>query len=316
MNFRHLHTFVMVAEAGGFARAGARLNLSQPAASRQILAFEAELGVRLFDRIGRRLHLTSEGEDLLQRSRRLLADVVSLGERARALKSGQSGTLRVGAPTQVIENLVAPFVMQFQRHHPGVEVHLMEAAAARLQSHLEHGDVQVAILPSGLDPFEGRLLYPIHVSAAMPPTHRLARRRVLEIGDLAEQPLLLLGREFGLRWWFDSACETAHIRPRALLESVAPHTLLALAATGYGIAVVPSDVQFQKETLRVVPLVHRGASIGRWAVITWNPKRFLAPYAEQFMTELASFAGRNYPGRSLVRRAPPLPRPREAIAHQ
>jgi LysR family transcriptional regulator, cyn operon transcriptional activator len=95
MNLRHLHTFVLVADAGGFAHAAGRLSLTQPAASRQIFALEAELGVRLFDRIGRRLQLTSEGEDLLRRGRRLLEDAASLGERARALRTGQSGTLRL-----------------------------------------------------------------------------------------------------------------------------------------------------------------------------------------------------------------------------
>jgi DNA-binding transcriptional LysR family regulator len=117
MNLRNLHTFVIVADAGGFARASGRLNLTQPAASRQILALEQELGIALFDRIGRRIQLTSEGEDLLRRSRRLLEDAASLAERARALKAGHIGRLRVGAPTQVIENLLAPFVMQYQRRH-------------------------------------------------------------------------------------------------------------------------------------------------------------------------------------------------------
>ena len=74
MNLRYLQTFVDIAEAGSIARAGARLNVSQPAASRQILTLEAELDVRLFDRIGRRLRLTSEGEDLLRQSRRLLME--------------------------------------------------------------------------------------------------------------------------------------------------------------------------------------------------------------------------------------------------
>src|SRR6266849_5119453 len=94
MNLRHLRTFVSIADAGGFARAANRLNLSQPALSRQIRALETELGVPLFDRIGRRVQLTSEGEDLLRRSRRLLAEADSLAERARALKGGQTGLLR------------------------------------------------------------------------------------------------------------------------------------------------------------------------------------------------------------------------------
>src|SRR5258705_660240 len=94
MNFRHLRAFAAIADAGGFARAAVRLNVSQPALSRQIHALEAELGVPLFDRIGRRVQLTSEGEDLLGRSRRLLADAESLRDRARSLKTGQTGILR------------------------------------------------------------------------------------------------------------------------------------------------------------------------------------------------------------------------------
>jgi LysR family transcriptional regulator, cyn operon transcriptional activator len=73
MNLRHLRAFATIADVGGFARAATRLHLSQPALSRQIHALEADLGVPLFDRIGRRVQLTSQGEDLLRRSRRLLA---------------------------------------------------------------------------------------------------------------------------------------------------------------------------------------------------------------------------------------------------
>src|ERR1051325_3137568 len=100
LNYRHLKTFVVVAEAGGFASAQGRLHLSQPAASRQIQALEGELGIPLFDRVGREIKLTSEGEDLLRRSRRLLQDAESFGERARALRTGQAGALRVGGSTQ------------------------------------------------------------------------------------------------------------------------------------------------------------------------------------------------------------------------
>src|SRR5437870_11537321 len=122
MELRHLRAFVTIVDAGGFGRAGTRLNLSQPALSRQIHALEAELGVPLFDRIGRRVRLTSEGEDLLRRSRRLLAEADALGERARSLKSGQTGILRVGATPQVIENLLAEFLPRYRDRHPGVEV--------------------------------------------------------------------------------------------------------------------------------------------------------------------------------------------------
>ena len=314
MNLRYLRAFATIADAGGFGRAAVRLNLSQPALSRQIHALESELGVPLFDRIGRRVQLTSEGEDLLRRSRRLLAEADALGERARSLKAGETGILRVGATPHVIENLLADFLTRYRRRHPGVEVHLVEDGGVRLHARLERGDVHLTMTTAiGGTRFRGRLLSPLHLLAGLSPKQRLSRRAVLEIVELADQPLLLLQRGFGSREWFDAACGTAHIRPRVLLESSAPHTLVALAATNYGIAILPSNAQVPRG-VRAVPLVHRGASIGSWSHIAWDPQRFLSPYAEQFVEESVAYCRLDYPGRDLIRRAPPLPRPRATSA--
>src|SRR3954469_7029209 len=141
MNLRFLRTFVAIAANGGFARAAVRLNLTQSAASRQIQALEDELGLRLFARIGRNVQLTPEGEDLLLRSRRLLFDADALGQRASALKTGEVGVLRVGATPQVIENLLADFVSEHRKRHPGVEVHLVEEGGTALPGRLERGDI-------------------------------------------------------------------------------------------------------------------------------------------------------------------------------
>ena len=210
----------------------------------------------------------------------------------------------------MIENLLAPFVPGFQNRYPGVEVHLLEAAATRLQSHVDRGDVQLGILPSGHDALLGELLYPIHVTVAVAQKHPFARRPTLEIVELADKPLLLLNRQFGLRSWFEATCEVAHIRPRMLLESSAPHTLTALASEGYGIAVVPSDVRITGVNVRLVPLMHRGTPVGRWAIVAWDPRRFLAPYIAQFVKELVASVRRSFPGRDVIRRVPPLPRPK------
>src|SRR5262249_9381260 len=137
MNLRHLRTFVAIADGGGMTSAAGRLNMTQPTASRQIDALESELGVSLFDRVGRRLQLTSEGEDLLQRSRRLLADAESLGERARALKKGEAGTLRVGATPQAIESILADFLVLYRQRHPRIEVRVVEGSGAHLPTRLD-----------------------------------------------------------------------------------------------------------------------------------------------------------------------------------
>ena len=250
MNLRHLRTFVNIADAGGIARAGSRLNLSQPAASRQVLALEADLGVRLFDRIGRRFRLTSEGEDLLRQSRRLLMDAESLGARARALKGGHTGILRVGATPMVVENTLSLFLGQYRLRHPGVEVHFVEDGGIRLLDRLDHGDTHLALVVPD-DRFQSRLLYPVYDVAVLWEKHRLSRRRTLDVAELVEEPLLLLHRSFGSRQWFDAACSVAHIRPHVLMESAVPHSIIALTAVGYGIAVVPSTVLI--ETTGSVP---------------------------------------------------------------
>src|SRR5712692_6112941 len=187
MNFRQLQTFVLIAEAGGFARAEGRLRLSQPAASRQILALEAELGIPLFDRIGRRIKLTSGGEDLLRRARRLLQEAESFGERARVLKGGQAGTLRVGSSAFHMETLLADFLPRYRRRHPSVEIDLIEDGGARLPERLERGDIHLGLLPANDDEYGRRLLAPNHLLAVVSPKHRLAGKKILEITELADE---------------------------------------------------------------------------------------------------------------------------------
>lgn len=311
MNLRFLRTFVTIADNGGFARAAARLNLTQSAASRQIQALENELGLRLFARIGRSVRLTREGDDLLVRSRQLLFDADALGQRAGALKTGEVGVLRIGATPQAIESLLANFLLSYRKRHGGVEVRLVEDGGSRLPGRLERGDIDVAIMPAGQDRFSSRLLYPMHVLAVVAQGHRLSRRSVLDVTELADEPVLRLNLTFASHAWFDAACEVANIRPRVLLESVAPQTLIALARTGHGVAVVPSPVLIPRTGVRVAVVVHRGLSIGRWTVAAWEPQRFLPPYAVKFVEELVDHCRRSYPGHDYSRRIPLLPRPQK-----
>jgi DNA-binding transcriptional LysR family regulator len=154
LKLSQLRTFVAIADSGGFARAAARLHLTQSAASRQIAALESELAVVLFDRVGRRVQLTSEGDDLLRRARKLLADADALGERARVLKGGETGTLRVSARPQVIENLLAPFLPRYLRGSPGVEIQLIETSGDQRVSQLDRGEIHLALMAHGVERFK------------------------------------------------------------------------------------------------------------------------------------------------------------------
>jgi len=314
MNLRHLRAFAAIADLGGFARAAPTLHLSQPALSRQISALEAELGILLFDRMGRGVRITPQGEDLLRRCRRLLTEAEALGEHAQSLKTGAAGILRIGATPQVIENLLANFIVRHKRRHPGIEIQLVEEGGYRMAERLARGDVHFACMPAGDRRFDARLLVPLHLLAVLPRRHRLSGRPLLDITELAKEPLLVLRPEFGSRAWFDAACHTARIHPDLRLESGVPHTLVALAATGYGVAILPSNASLPRSGVSAVPLVHRGVSLGRWQVVAWDAQRLLPPYATTFIEELVASARLNYPGRDLVRRAPPLRKPKDIAA--
>jgi DNA-binding transcriptional LysR family regulator len=301
--------FVATADSGALGRASAQLNLSQPAASRQIHALEAEFGVPLFHRVGRQLQLTSAGEDLLRHSRRLLADADQLTEQARSLKGGRRGTLKVSATPQMMASFLTSFLPRHRERHSGIDVQLIERIAGRRSTHLDRGETDLALMAATDTRFPGRLLFPLHIFAVVRKAHRLARRAVVDIAELAEEPLLLLPTSFGTRVSFDAACEIAHVVPRVRFECTAAHTLIGLAAVDYGVAIIPSMALALDETLRALPIVLRGASIGHWEAVCWDPRRVMPAYVETFANDLADYAPNAFPGRKFVRRAPPLPKP-------
>ena len=106
MDLRHARTFVTVAELGTVSKAALRLRIAQPALSRQISALEQNLGLKLFDRVGRGLVLTSEGEQMLGDCRALLGYASALGERAQLLRRGDVGVLKVATSPQFIEGVL------------------------------------------------------------------------------------------------------------------------------------------------------------------------------------------------------------------
>jgi DNA-binding transcriptional LysR family regulator len=312
MELRHLRYFAAVVDAGGISRAAARLRVTQPALGRQIRDLERELGIRLFDRVGRRIRITADGEDLLRHCRTLLTDAESIVERSRALTSGVAGVLRIGATPQTIESLLVPFMPGFQRTHPGVELQLVEDGGPRLLGHVERGEVHLALTVAGDSRFASRSLFPAVAMAVMSKRHPLARHRTVDIPTLATVPLLLLRREFGTRQWLEGACQAQRVRPRIALESAAPEVIVALAGIGYGVGVVPSTVIVRGPGFHLAPVMNGTTVLGGWFTASWHPRRFFPRFGETFIDALERFSRKSYPGRAIVARAPlpsrePLP---------
>ena len=118
MDLRRTRTFVTVADLGYVSKAALRLRIAQPALSRQISELEQEVGFKLFDRVGRRLVLTGEGEQLLKDCRGLLNYASALDERAQHLRRGDTGVLKVAASPQFIDGVISEFPAALQAPLP------------------------------------------------------------------------------------------------------------------------------------------------------------------------------------------------------
>src|SRR5918992_1697505 len=149
MDLGHLRTFVAVADQGTVSKASIRLGIAQPALSRQIKDLEDELGIRLFDRIRRRLVLTGEGEQLLAHCRGILGAVGSLSEQTELLRRPDAGVLKVAATPQTIDGVLSAFLARYTKRRPHMRIKLTEAVGTSLIALLERGERHIALSTAG-----------------------------------------------------------------------------------------------------------------------------------------------------------------------
>lgn len=307
MDLRHLRTFLTVAEQGTVSKASAHLGIAQPALSRQIKDLEDELRIRLFDRIRRRLVLTGEGEQLLGHCRGILAAVGSLTEQTELLRRPDAGLLKVAATPQTIDGVLSLFLADYAKRRPNVRIKLTEAAGASLMALVEQGEVHVAICTAGAIEasnysFETIWLSSLEFVAACNRALRLADDTLMDVRRLASHPLLILDKSFAVRAAFDAACRISEFKPNIAFESRTPHTLLAFAEAGHGIAIVPSVMPTHRYDLQIIRLAYRRKPLREGYAIAWDKRRSLPPPADDFCRSLQAY----------VREVFPISRPSEA----
>ena len=301
MDLRRARTFVTVAELGTVSRAALHLRVAQPALSRQIGELQHEFGFKLFDRVGRGLVLTGEGEQLLADCRRLLNDAEAIGERAQLLRRGDTGVLKVAASPQFIEGTLADFLHHYAKLLPNVEVKLREAIGwSEIRGLLERGDIHLGqnlanAVQAEERRFESHRLEPVELLVAFQPKLAPGTGRSLEINALGGRPLLLLDASYVFRRTFDAACRLAGVVPTVAFESRTPHTLVAMAESGHGFAVIPSTMRVRSSRLRVARLTFRRKRLREPLAIFWDGRRPLPRYGTAFCRALADHVRAIFP---------------------
>jgi DNA-binding transcriptional LysR family regulator len=250
MDLRHLRYFVAVADAGHMTRAAAQLGIQQPPLSQQIKALETHLGMPLFQRHPKGVHLTDGGRAFLPDARRLLADMAALELRMRRIARGELGRLAVAFTSSAAAHAFTPLALRAcHSRYPDITLELSEANAAEItdgvaQARLHCGLLRVPVSrPDGVT-LEHLLDEPAVL--ALPLDHRLAAKAgPVQITALRGESLVLVRRPGapGLYANLLALCEAAGFQPRIVAEVERMTINLNLVAAGAGVSVVPASMQ-------------------------------------------------------------------------
>ncbi|MDQ0710241.1 DNA-binding transcriptional LysR family regulator [Arthrobacter woluwensis] len=236
MKLERLEYFLALAEELHFGRAATRLRLSQPALSQQIKRLESELGVMLCERDAQGVRLTEPGRRLASGGAAVLSSYEALRNEVIAIGRGASGVLRLALTRSDGDAVGRALVTEFQRLHPGVEVQTEAGWTSWNLEQLVRGDIDAALvrMPVSQQGVRVDQLGVSEIVAVLPAHHPLARRRVLNAADLAEETLIFWPRKQapGAHDALLQELFGAGIRPVLRSEPDADNILAAVRANG------------------------------------------------------------------------------------
>lgn len=243
-----LESFVAVADEASFSRAAERLFVTQPAISKRIAGLEEDLGVALFDRLGRQLNLTEAGATLLISARRILADLNTSREAILSLGDHVAGRLRLATSHHIGIHRLPPVLKAFTQRYPEVELDLLFLDSELAIDKVVNGDIELAIvtLPESQQRSLANTLIwedPLVIVAA--PDHPLvkpARTKRQPVSALSEHAAILPSRNTITRRILFNALSPHQINIQTALETNYLETIKMLVSVGIGWGVLPASM--------------------------------------------------------------------------
>jgi DNA-binding transcriptional LysR family regulator len=192
MTLHQLKVFSKVAKLRSFTLTAASLDVTQPSVTFVIQSLERELGAKLFEKLGNKVHLSGAGKKLLHHAQEILAKVERIKEEINEIKGVKKGKLTVGGAAVAAASFLPPAVREFKKKFPGIEVILKVQTIPILEKLLLDGELDVAFY--GLEPSSPHLasepFFKEEVVAFAPPNHPLAKKRSVSLELLAKEPLI------------------------------------------------------------------------------------------------------------------------------
>lgn len=283
MTLRHIQIFLEVCKNEcSVTRAAEKLYMAQPAVSLAVKELEDYYGVKLFDRISRRLYLTGAGA----RFREYAAHIAALFDEMEKQLRNWGGLLRVGASMTIGSQFLPSYVETFRALHPEVEVRVLIGPSDQLETRLIDSDLDFALV-------EGPVHEPNLVSGeymedtltvVCPPDGPFRQGEALSTQEFLKQRFLLRERGSGTREVFDSVMQAAGYTVTPAWEGMSTTALVNAVIHGLGVAVLPSRmVSGPLERGQIRTVLVEGLEFKRAFHIVYHKNKFLTPEAKAFL---------------------------------
>ena len=285
MEIRTLITFLRVAELRSFSRAAIQLGYSQAAVTIQIRQLEEELGVQLFERIGKKVRLTEEGRNLIPRA----IDVMNAVRAVRDLGRGDepAGQLRLGTAEALLISVLPPVMMEFCRRCPKVEFSTCTDMVTGLFDMVRQNDIDVLYF------LDRRTNFPEWVKVAerreralfvTSPANPLAKERHISVERLLMEPLLLTEKGVSYRYAMEQELAAAGQEIRPVLETGNTDILTQMLLKNMGVSFLPEFVV--RDYLadgRLAALDTVCPEIEMWSQLVYHRNKLVTPQMEIFL---------------------------------
>lgn len=284
-DMRHIRAFLAVARIGNFTRAASELHVSQSALTVQIKQLEESLGVSLFDRGKRRVALTDAGRDVLSPLERILVDTESLVSRTRELTSLRRGLVTMAVLPSLAARIAPRAIQKFTRMYPGVVVRIRDVVAEKIVEAVKKEDVDFGISNRlrADEELKSSLLLTDRLCAFASKGHLLAKQGTMTLMEIAAHPLIVTGRDSGVREVLEEAMRRAK-RPLVIAyETNYISTALGLAKEGLGIAILPEVAADMDKSVPIHSIAITKPVLSRKVEIIEKKDRSLSPSAAQMV---------------------------------
>ncbi|WP_339286927.1 LysR family transcriptional regulator [Paenibacillus sp. FSL R5-0486] len=286
MEIRQLKTFWTLASTCSFSQTAELLSYVPSTITMQIKSLEEELGVKLLDRLGKKVVLTDAGQQFLPYATKILNDV----EEAKCISSQHgelAGTVVIGADEVLCAYLLPALFKRFRADYPGVRLLFRPLSGQELKSSLREGHADVVFVldePINSKDLQSELLKDETFQMVVSPDHMLASRSALVIDDFHKQHFLLTEKNCSYRTYFDQSITKKGVDALTELEFHSVEAIKQCVAAGLGIALLP-EMALKKELSdgEVVALPWDLSDVSFSAQMLWHREKWISPSMAAFM---------------------------------